>query len=109
MQVFWPHPCSYYSTYLQLEASRSQNVIHGDDQVLDIELSTDAALKPRQTDYTPITARSLWNQPFIPSSRSGGTTSGKPTKAKVTRDPYEIVLESLVKLFPLTERGMSSL
>ena len=95
--------------FSQLEASRSQNVVHGDDQVLDIELSTDATLKPRKTDYTPITARSLWNQPFISLSRSDGTSNAKATKNKPTRDPYDIALESVLKLFPLIERGTSLL
>ena len=45
------------------------HIVKGQDQVVDIDLDKDTAIRAPDRNYTPIDARSLWMQPFesIPS------------------------------------------
>jgi len=40
------------------------HIIKGQDQVVDIDLDKDTAIRAPERNYTPIDSRSLWMQPF---------------------------------------------
>lgn len=89
---------------IQLDPLRTHNVVQGEDQVVDIELDKGTMLKPMQSGYTPIGAKSLWD-------RTGDLchTSEGPLKVEPQTRPLSTPFVSMyLSLYSFTTGNMTS-
>ncbi|KAF7339579.1 hypothetical protein MSAN_02172400 [Mycena sanguinolenta] len=107
--------------WVELDRMQSSGVVHGDEQMVDIELDRGTIFLPLQTGYIPVSARVLWDMDLgkerhtpldaatdvVPpeltrsSSKDGRKTRNAIPKVKMTGS-WQNVLRKLVERFPLT-------
>ncbi|KAF8802431.1 hypothetical protein BYT27DRAFT_7112451 [Phlegmacium glaucopus] len=93
--------------WVELDPLRTHAVVQGEDQIVDIELDKGTMLKPIQSGYTPIGAKSLWNR--LSDLRH---TLEKPVKVEPQRRPLSTPFPSMylpLSLSTTDDRSRSSL
>ncbi|KDR79044.1 hypothetical protein GALMADRAFT_224295 [Galerina marginata CBS 339.88] len=91
-----------FEHWIELDPLNGQAQFTGQDQVVDVELDKNTVLKSPQLGYTPIGAKSLWNQVIEPR------VVLKTKEERVIQDLWQLseaarsLLDRLVKQFPMT-------
>ncbi|KAJ3760209.1 hypothetical protein EV360DRAFT_81405 [Lentinula raphanica] len=81
----------------------------GDEQVVDVELDKDTVLKPARTGYTPVKARSHWENPEnIKHSKvvKAESVETAPPEPEIPSSYHEL-LRTLIASFPMTLKDLS--
>ncbi|KAJ7275174.1 hypothetical protein B0H12DRAFT_1227698 [Mycena haematopus] len=107
--------------WVELDHMQSASVVHGDEQMVDVELDRGTVLLPLQTGYIPISARILWDMDLgkerhtllevasdvgLPDVGRGSSKDGRKTRNAIPKvkmiGSWQNVLKKLVERFPLT-------
>ncbi|KIK63837.1 hypothetical protein GYMLUDRAFT_196757 [Collybiopsis luxurians FD-317 M1] len=85
----------------------------GDEQVVDIELDKDTVVKPAKTGYTPVHAKSHWENAANVASGRGIKTEIEDSSTSLAAEftipsSYNELLESFLKDYPMTLKDAPS-
>ncbi|CAA7268178.1 unnamed protein product [Cyclocybe aegerita] len=95
--------------WVDLDPIHTSQVVMGEEQMVDVELDKNTAVKPPQLNYTPGLSKSLWNMPV-----NGNSSRGVQAKQDEGGDALEIcsdaddenILSKIAKQFPMTRKDI---
>ncbi|KAJ3503756.1 hypothetical protein NLJ89_g8292 [Agrocybe chaxingu] len=95
--------------WVDLDPIHTSQVVMGEEQMVDVELDKNTAVKPPQLNYTPVLSKSLWDIPVNASSNRGVLAKqdeGGGALGISSNTNGETILSEIVKKFPMTRKDI---